>query len=117
MTPDACSLNLRASHCEACRGGTPPLTPEEYKSFLVELAKGWNVVDEKQLLRTFTFPDFKTALDFVDKVGAEAEAEQHHPDIELGWGKVSIHLWTHKVGGLSRNDFILAAKIDALHGE
>lgn len=108
-------VQLGESHCEACQAGIPPLTTGEYEPFLKELAAGWEVIDSSRLLRTFTFPDFKTALDFVNRVGAEAEAEQHHPHLELDWGKVVIRLWTHKIGGLTRNDFILAARIDGLY--
>jgi len=76
---------------------------------------GWQVVDEHHLTRTFTFPDFKTALDFVNRVGAIAEQEGHHPDLYLSWGKVGVTTWTHKIDGLTESDFILAAKIDRLH--
>jgi 4a-hydroxytetrahydrobiopterin dehydratase len=72
------------------------------------------VIDEHHLNRTFTFPDFKQALDFVNRVGALAEEQGHHPDIMLAWGKVEITMWTHKINGLTESDFIMAAKIDAL---
>ena len=64
---------------------------------------------------TFTFPDFKQALDFVNRVGEVAEQQGHHPDILLAWGKAEITLWTHKIDGLTQSDFIMAAKIDQLH--
>ena len=115
MNDQSRPVNLGQSHCEACRAGVPPLTSGECEPFLKELASGWEVIDGRRLLRTFTFPDFKTALDFVNRVGDEAEAEQHHPHLELDWGKVVIRLWTHKIGGLSRNDFVLAARIDGLY--
>ena len=74
----------------------------------------WKVMNEHHIVRTFTFPDFKQALAFVNRVGALAEEQGHHPDILLAWGKAEITLWTHAVNGLTESDFILAAKIDAL---
>ena len=75
---------------------------------------GWQAVDEHHLLKTYTFPDFQKALDFVNRVGAIAEQEGHHPDVYLTWGKVEVKTWTHKIDGLTESDFILAAKIDEL---
>lgn len=74
----------------------------------------WKVMNEHHIVRMFTFPDFKRALAFVDRVGSLAEEQGHHPDILLTWGKAEITLWTHAVNGLTESDFILAAKIDAL---
>jgi len=76
---------------------------------------GWQVVEGHHVTRSFQFPDFKTALDFVNRVGAVAEEEGHHPDLLLKWGQVDIKIWTHKVDGLTESDFILAAKIDRLY--
>ena len=76
----------------------------------------WEVADEHHLHRIFKFPDFKQALNFVNRVGAAAEEQGHHPDILLAWGKAEITLWTHSVNGLTERDFILAAKIDQLAG-
>ena len=106
-------MNLAAKHCVPCRGGVPPLTGralEEMKSQV----PGWQVVEDHHLARTRTFPDFRTALDFVNRVGAIAEAEGHHPDLYLSWGKVETRIWTHKINGLTESDFILAAKIDEI---
>jgi 4a-hydroxytetrahydrobiopterin dehydratase len=75
---------------------------------------GWQVVAEHHLAKTFTFPDFRTALEFVNRAGAIAEQEGHHPDLYLSWGKVEVRTWTHKINGLTESDFILAAKIDAV---
>jgi len=74
----------------------------------------WQVVDEHHLARTFRFPDFVSALAFVNRVGELAETEGHHPNIFLAWGKVTVEVWTHKVDALTESDFILAAKIDRL---
>jgi 4a-hydroxytetrahydrobiopterin dehydratase len=113
MKENLCSVTLQDRSCEACRGDASPLSPEEYAPFLAQLGGNWEVLNEKVLIKTYTFPDFKAALAFVNHVGSVAELEQHHPDIELSWGKVVVRIWTHKIGGLSLNDFILAAKTDA----
>jgi 4a-hydroxytetrahydrobiopterin dehydratase len=79
---------------------------------LAQQVPDWSVVEEHHLLRTFRFPDFKTALDFVNRAGAVAESEGHHPDLLLAWGRVEAKIYTHKIDGLSESDFILAAKLD-----
>jgi len=105
---------LASKTCVPCRGGTPPLKDEALHSLSHQLPN-WNVVNQHHLTRAFTFPDFQQALDFVNRVGAVAEEQGHHPDIVLKWGKVEITLWTHKVDGLTESDFIMAAKIDSLY--
>ena len=103
---------LSDKKCAPCEGGVDPLTREEFSVYL-EQVSDWTVVDDKKIERTFTFKDFAKALDFVNAVGAIAEEEGHHPDIFLfGWNKVKITLFTHAIGGLSINDFIMATKID-----
>ena len=104
---------LASKTCVPCRGGVPPLKGAELAA-LQSQVDGWNVVQEHHIAKTFTFPDFKKALDFVNKVGALAEEQGHHPDIYLAWGKAEIKIWTHKIDGLTESDFILAAKIDQL---
>jgi 4a-hydroxytetrahydrobiopterin dehydratase len=106
-------MNLISKKCVACEGGVPPLAGGALDTYLKEVT-GWTVVDGKKIRKEFTFPDFKTALSFVNTVGDIAESEGHHPDIQLSWGRVVVELWTHAIGGLSENDFILAAKIDAI---
>ena len=98
--------------CQACRGGVPPLRGAEIEPLSAQVAD-WDVVDEHHLARTFKFPNFVEALAFVNRVGAVAEAEGHHPDIHFTWGRVHIETHTHKIDGLTESDFILAAKIDA----
>ena len=110
IMPHATPLTER--RCSACRGDTPLLADEELRTLYEELADGWRLLENRKLEKEFLFKDFKTALAFVDQVGALAEAEGHHPDLSLAWGKVIITLWTHKIDGLSINDFILAAKCD-----
>jgi 4a-hydroxytetrahydrobiopterin dehydratase len=99
--------------CVPCRGGVPPLTAEQIRPLQTQV-ENWTVVKDHHLEREFQFPDFKTALEFVDKVGAVAEEQGHHPDIYLAWGKARVTIWTHKIDGLTESDFILAAKIDRI---
>ena len=106
-------MSLTEKHCTPCRGGIPPLKGDELRKFQGQVT-GWQVLEEHHLFKTCAFPDFRTALAFVNRVGELAEAEGHHPDICLGWGRVDIKIWTHKVDGLTESDFILAAKIDQL---
>ncbi len=104
---------LAAKHCVPCRGGVPPLQGEALRKLTAQVSD-WKVIDEHHITKTFLFPDFKTALDFVNKVGAVAEEEGHHPDLTLTWGRVDVKTYTHKIDGLTESDFILAAKIDQL---
>jgi 4a-hydroxytetrahydrobiopterin dehydratase len=108
-----CSLAQR--NCVPCRGEVPPLNTEEITKLLAELGDFWQVVNEHHLKKEFKFADFRTALDFTNKVGEIAEKENHHPDIYLAWGKVEITVWTHTIHGLSESDFILAAKISQIN--
>ena len=103
---------LAGEKCVPCRGGVPALKGDELHELEDKLGGGWHVVDEHHLEKEFTFPDFVKALAFTNAVGAIAEEQGHHPDIYLTWGKVRITIWTHKIDGLTRSDFILAAKID-----
>lgn len=105
--------HLADKQCVPCRGGVPPLKGKEVED-LKRIVPTWNVVNEHHITREFKFPDFAKALAFVNRVGAQAEEQGHHPDIFLAWGKVGITLWTHKVDGLTESDFIMAAKIDRL---
>ncbi len=93
------------------------LAGEGLKEYAALLDERWEVVDGHRLHREYAFGDFRRGLDFVNQVGELAEAEGHHPDLSLAYGKVGITLWTHKIDGLHENDFILAAKIDRLQTE
>ena len=107
-------MNLTQKHCLPCEVGTEPFNSEKNAEYLKE-APGWKISrNQKSIGRKFKFKSFAKALDFVNKVGTEAEKEGHHPDIELGWGYVNIKSTTHSISGLSENDFILAAKINSL---
>jgi 4a-hydroxytetrahydrobiopterin dehydratase len=103
---------LADEKCIPCSGGVPAMKGEELAALAKTLGGGWRVVDEHHLEKEFTFPDFAQALAFTNRIGAIAEAAGHHPDICLAWGKVRVTIWTHKVDGLTRADFVLAAKID-----
>jgi len=112
MSDDVCDLTSK--QCIPCRGGVPPLAGKELADLTQQLGHDWRVVDGHHLEKEFTFPDFKSALAFTNRVGALAESEGHHPDILLAWGKVRITIWTHKIDGLTESDFILAAKAEQL---
>jgi 4a-hydroxytetrahydrobiopterin dehydratase len=103
---------LAAESCVPCRGGVPPLRGAELETLSRGLGAGWSVVREHHLEKEFRFPDFASALAFTNRVGAIAEAEGHHPDLHLAWGKVGVTIWTHAIDGLTRSDFVLAAKIE-----
>ena len=102
---------LAEKTCVPCRGGVPPLTASQITPLAAQVDK-WSVVENHHIEKEFKFPDFKTALDFVNEVGTIAEEQGHHPDIYLAWGKAQIKIWTHKINGLTESDFILAAKVD-----
>jgi 4a-hydroxytetrahydrobiopterin dehydratase len=111
------SDDLLAMQCVPCHGGEPALTAEEVAALHPQIPE-WNVVTRDgiaRLERAFRFPNFAAALDFTDRVGALAEREGHHPAITTEWGKVTVVWWTHAIRGLHRNDFIMAAKTDALY--
>ena len=104
--------DLTQQKCVACEGDVTPFNQVEAEVLLKQIP-GWELSsDGKTISNKYTFKDFKEALAFVNTVGAIADSEGHHPDIELGWGKVNISLTTHAIKGLSQNDFIVAAKID-----
>ena len=104
---------LASKTCIPCRGGVPPLKGQELAQLREQVPK-WHVINEHHLTREFKFPDFRTALNFVNQVGELAEQQGHHPNIMLTWGRVEITIWTHKIDGLTESDFIMAAKIDRL---
>ena len=106
-------MGLANKHCVPCRGGVPPLAGAALDDLKAQLG-GWEVVREHHLEKTYTFSDFQKALVFVNRAGAIAEQEGHHPDLHLSWGKVGVEIWTHKIDGLTESDFILAAKFDQI---
>ena len=106
---------LKVRSCQPCEGGVAPYTPDEARQQLQQL-QGWQITDDGQRIRKqWTVKNFVAGLAFFQRVADLAEAEQHHPDLHLtGYRHVAIEIWTHAIGGLSENDFILAAKIDTL---
>jgi 4a-hydroxytetrahydrobiopterin dehydratase len=110
-------MELSGERCVACQKGAPQATAEEIARWLPRLDPGWEIVEidgEKRLRRTIKTKNFAGALALADAVGAAAEAEGHHPALLVEWGKLTVSWWTHKIGGLHRNDFIMAAKTDEL---
>lgn len=108
------SDDLLSKTCTPCRGGIPPLTLTEAESYL-EKAPGWALLaDGRRIERSFSFKNFKEAMDFVAKIGALSELEGHHPDISFGWGWAKVSWQTKKIKGLHENDFIMAAKTNEL---
>jgi 4a-hydroxytetrahydrobiopterin dehydratase len=106
---------LSEKKCIPCEGGVPPLTQAESEELLEQLNPEWQLVDGGGLLaRSFIFPNFKKTMEFVNKVADIAEEENHHPDMTVSYGNVGVELMTHAIGGLSENDFVLAAKIDEI---
>ncbi|MBM3197626.1 MAG: 4a-hydroxytetrahydrobiopterin dehydratase [Chlamydiae bacterium] len=107
--------NLLHKKCLPCSKSTPPLQGEALAKFCKQLPTGWDLIDNKKIEKIYKFSNFCKALAFTNKLGALAEEESHHPDITLSWGRVHVTLWTHKIGGLSENDFILAAKCESAY--
>ena len=106
--------DLTQKKCVACEGNQAPYVRDEAEVLLKQI-NGWTLSgDARWVSKEFKFKDFAEALAFTDKVGAIAESEGHHPDLQLSWGKVVVELTTHAIKGLSENDFILAAKIDTV---
>ncbi len=107
-------MSLTNKTCQPCRGGIPPLRPAEARAFLSQTPE-WELIDgDTKIRRTFKPGDFAEAMTLVVKIGELAEEEGHHPDITFGWGYCTVLFYTHKIKGLHENDFIMAAKVDAL---
>jgi 4a-hydroxytetrahydrobiopterin dehydratase len=105
---------LSKKQCIPCKGGVSPLKGENLENIHKQLNGNWMIVDEHHLEKEYIFSNFRQALAFTNQVGELAEAEGHHPDIYLAWGKVKLMVWTHKIDGLTESDFIFAAKVDEL---
>jgi len=106
--------DLASRECIPCKKGMPPLAGRELAALMQELGADWEVVDEHHLEKIYRFKNFRDALAFVNRVGDLAEKVNHHPDIELAWGRVKLTIWTHKIKGLSEADFVWAAKADQI---
>ena len=110
---------LTGERCVACRRDSPKVTDAEVAELKPQISD-WDLTNSDgvpRLERSFKFKNFSDALDFTEKVGHQADEEDHHPRITLEWGKVGVGWWTHKIRGLHRNDFIMAAKTDAMYAE
>ena len=105
--------DLASRECVPCRGGVPPLEAAEIEPLLAQLA-GWTCVEQHHLEKRYSFGNFIEALEFVNRVGAVAEQQNHHPDLALGWGWATVTIWTHKIDGLTESDFFFAAKCDTM---
>jgi len=108
-------MNLTQKKCVPCEGGAKPFSASQINGYKSKLNSDWEVIDDKKISRLFKFKNFREAFDFVNKIAQIAEAEQHHPDIQINYNRVRIDLTTHAIKGLSMNDFIMAAKIEALN--
>ena len=117
MEADGCSMtsDLSAKHCVPCEGGTQPMAPAVAARYM-DAVPGWKLVEGEpaKLTRSLKFKDFAQAMAFVNEIATIAESEGHHPDICISWNRVRLELVTHAIGGLSMNDFIMAAKINEL---
>jgi 4a-hydroxytetrahydrobiopterin dehydratase len=104
--------DLAELECIPCKGGVPPLKGADLDRLSAELGNDWRVVEEHHLEKAYRFRNFRDALAFTNRVGAVAEEQGHHPDIELAWGRVRLVVYTHKIDGLTESDFVFAAKAD-----
>jgi len=110
-------MGLAEKTCVPCRGGVAPLNEDEARRYLSE-TPGWTLAaGGERIERTYKYKDFASAMEFARKVGELAEREGHHPDLAIGWGYCGVSFQTHKIRGLHENDFIMAAKVNALAGE
>lgn len=107
-------MDLSAKKCIPCEGGVEPFTPDQISTYLEEIGAGWTLDDYKKISRNFKFGNYQQTMQFVNRVAEIAETENHHPVMHVYYSKVVVELWTHAIGGLSENDFILAAKINKL---
>ncbi|MFO7974693.1 MAG: 4a-hydroxytetrahydrobiopterin dehydratase [Candidatus Hydrogenedentota bacterium] len=103
---------LAKKHCKPCEGKSDALESARIKELHQELNSGWELMEDHHIEKEFRFDGYQPAVDFTNKVANLAKEENHHPDILLSYGKVKVTLWTHKAGGLTENDFVLAAKIE-----
>ncbi len=107
--------NLTEKHCKPCEGGVAPLSQDEATRFMAQLQPGWQLIEDgKAIKREWTFKNFYHTMSFVNAIAHIANTEDHHPDLEVGYGYCRVRYNTHAIGGLSENDFICAAKVDAL---
>jgi 4a-hydroxytetrahydrobiopterin dehydratase len=107
-------MDLKEKKCKPCSGEEEALKGDAIQVFFRQLKDGWEVLDDKKIRKTFSFDNFRESMDFAQKIADIADEEDHHPDLCVHYTNVEVELSTHKIGGLSENDFILADKIDNL---
>jgi 4a-hydroxytetrahydrobiopterin dehydratase len=107
-------MDLSKKKCIPCEGGIPPLDSAKIAEYMKHIQSAWRLTSDRKLSREYSFIDFKNTMGFVNRVADLAEEEGHHPVMHVNYNKVVIEIWTHAIGGLSENDFILAAKIETL---
>lgn len=107
-------MSLAEQKCIPCRGGVPPMPRPRAEELLAELDRAWRLNAAGHLEREFAFRNFAEAMAFANRVASIAEAEDHHPDLHVAWGKCVVEVWTQKIGGLTESDFVFAAKTDRL---
>ena len=105
---------LKEKHCTPCEKETTPLNADEIRHFKEKINDDWQVLDNKKIRKTFSVRDFNEAMAFAQQIALLADEENHHPDLGIHYGSVDVEITTHNIGGLSPNDFILAAKIDGI---
>ena len=105
-------MSLADQSCVPCKGGVPPMERRRAEELLRELDEGWGLNADGHLERTYTFSNFVDAIAFANRVGDIAEAQNHHPDLHVAWGKCTVEIWTHKIHGLTESDFYFASKAD-----
>lgn len=105
-------MSLADKQCIPCKGGVPPMPRAQAEELLGELDDGWKLNEDGHLERKFAFGNFVMAMEFANRIGEIAEAENHHPDLHIGWGRCTVEIWTHKISGLTESDFYFAAKAD-----
>jgi 4a-hydroxytetrahydrobiopterin dehydratase len=107
-------MDLSQSTCKPCEGGIAPLNKQDIASFMKKIHADWRNVDDQMISREFSFVNYRHTIDFVNRMANLAEEEGHHPVLHVFYARIVVELWTHAIGGLSENDFIMAAKIDVL---
>ena len=108
--------NLSKKNCIPCKSGSIPLKGKHLSALMKDIDKDWRLIEEHHLEREFNFPNFQEAWNYLNKVAEMSEQQDHHPDLELSWGRVKVKIWTHKIDGLTESDFVFAAKCDDLLG-
>jgi 4a-hydroxytetrahydrobiopterin dehydratase len=108
-------MDLKYRNCVPITAGTEPLKNTEINSYLSQLSPGWQQIENRQIRKEFPFQNFKKAMTFAQVIALIAEKEKHHPDLCISYHKVDINLSTHSIGGLSENDFIMAAKFEDIY--